>query len=190
MKIGLFGGTFNPVHLGHLLLAEGAREALSLDQVLWIPSRVPPHKAVESEAGPEDRCRMVELAVQDHPHFRLSRIELDRPGPSYTVDTVLQLRREHPDPGHEWYFLLGSEAAENLPTWRESQRLLTLVQFVAVARPGLPRGHLPEGVRLIPVQTVPLSASEIRRRVGQKRSIRYLVPEPVRRYIEEKGLYR
>lgn len=190
MRIGLFGGTFNPVHLGHLLLTEGAREILSLNHVLWIPSRIPPHKSLGSGAGPEDRCRMVELAIEGHPNFHLSRLELERPGPSYTIDTVLQLQKEYSGAEHEWYFLLGSEAAEALPTWRESQRLFTLVKFAAVPRPGLPVGRLPEQVRLIPVPTIHLSASEIRERVGQVKSIRYLVPELVRKFIEEKGLYR
>lgn len=190
MRIGLLGGTFDPVHLGHLLLAEGAREALSLDHLLWIPAHVAPHKPAGPEASPEDRCRMVELAIQGHPHFRLSRLELDRPPPSYTIETVLRLQRDFPGSGNEWYFLLGAEAAAGLPSWRESQRLFVLVQFVAVPRPGVPVSRLPEQVRPLPVQTLDISASEIRQHVREGRSIRYRVLEPVRRFIEEKGLYR
>ena len=190
MKIGLLGGTFDPVHLGHLLLAEGVREALSLDQILWIPAHAAPHRPTAPAASPEDRCRMVELAIQDHPHFRLSRLELDRPPPSYTIETVLRFQKDSPGSGHEYYFLLGAEAAAGLPFWRESQRLFALVQFVAVPRPGVPVGRLPEQVRLLPVQTLDLSASQIRQRVREGRSIRYWVPEPVRRFIEQRGLYR
>ena len=191
MRIGLLGGTFNPVHRGHLLLAEGALKHLSLDELLWIPAHLPPHKEVEGKVSPEDRARMVELAIQGQPPFRLSRIELDRPPPSYTIDTVELLRRERPQPDNAWFFLIGSDTARELGTWREIERLKTRVQFIAVPRPGSAgTGSLPEGVREIPVQTLDISSSEIRRRIREGISVRDEVPEPVFRYIEEKGLYR
>ncbi len=188
LRIGLFGGTFNPPHLGHLLLAEGAREALGLDEVLWIPAHLPPHKPVEGNVSAEERCQLVERAIEGHPHFKICRLELERPPPSYTIDTVLKLQAERP--GNEWFFLLGAEAAEQLPTWRQADRLLSLVRFAAVPRPGHPPGKLPPGVETIAVKTLDLSASEIRRRIREGRDIRDLVPDPVRRMIEEKGLYR
>lgn len=191
MRIGLLGGTFNPVHRGHLLLAEGAVKHLGLDELLWIPAHLPPHKDVEGKVSPEDRARMVELAIQGRPAFRLSRVELDRPPPSYTIDTVTLLRRERPEPDHAWFFLIGSDIARDLGTWREIEQLKTLVQFIAVPRPGsMKTGSLPAGVREIPVQTLDVSSSEIRRRVREGLPVRDEVPEPVFRYMEEKGLYR
>ena len=191
MKIGLFGGTFNPVHRGHLLLAEGAMKQLGLDEVRWIPAHLPPHKSVEGKAGPEDRARMVELAIQGQPAFRLSRVELDRPAPSYTIDTVRLLQERDPGPGTEWFFLIGSDTARELPAWREIEELMKRVRFVAVPRPGKERAAgLPAGVQEIPVQTVPVSSSDVRRLIREGRPAGESVPEPVLRYIQEKGLYR
>ena len=190
MRIGLLGGTFNPVHQGHLLLAEGALRHLNLDELLWIPAHLPPHKEVEGKISPEDRARMVELAIHGYPAFRLSRVELDRPPPSYTIDTVELLRRERPDPGHQWFFLVGSDTARELSTWRRIDRLKTLVRFAAVPRPGQEKSPLPNGVLEIPVKTLGISSSEIRRKIRDGLSVREEVPEPVWRYMEEKGLYR
>jgi nicotinate-nucleotide adenylyltransferase len=192
MRIGLLGGTFNPVHRGHLGLAEGALQHLGLDEVVWIPAHLPPHKEVEGTVSPEDRARMMELAIGGRPEFSLSRVELNRPPPSYTVDTVRQLRAERPDPRHEWFFLLGADAAGALSGWKEIDRLKGWVRFAAVPRPGSTgsAAALPEGVLLVPVETVPVSSSEIRRKIRAGEPIAGLVPEPVRRYIEEKGLYR
>ena len=190
MRIGLLGGTFNPVHIGHLLLAEGAKEALSLDHVLWIPSQFPPHKPVEGGASPEDRSRMVELAIEGNPSFTLSRIEMERPPPSYTVDTVRQLKAQATYGKAELYFLIGSDTAQELGSWKEINQLMKWIRFVAVPRPGEPDRVLPSNVTSLKVETIAVSASDIRRRVREGRSIRYLVPEPVRRYIQMKGLYR
>ena len=190
MRIGILGGTFNPVHLGHLLLAQGALEEIPLDRVLWIPARVSPHKAVEAEVSAEDRARMVELAIEGNLSFRLSRTELSRESPSYTIETIRWLRTESNDPKVEWFFLIGSDTAGELSSWRQIEELRRLVHFVAVPRPGQPTAALPDGVRSIPVKTLDVSSSEIRRRIQQKRSIRYLVPESVRSYIEERKLYR
>ena len=191
MRIGLLGGTFNPVHLGHLLLAEGAKRCLSLDLLLWIPAHLPPHKSMESRVSPEDRARMVELAIQGHPAYRLSRVELDRQPPSYTIDTVRQLQEIFPERGNEWFLLVGSENARELPHWREFTELRKKVQFVAVLRPGDPvEGHQPPGVKRLSITTANISSSNIRQRVRQGLEIRHLVPDAVRNFIEEKGLYR
>ncbi len=190
MRIGILGGTFNPVHNGHLVLAEGACRHLSLDQILWIPANAPPHKPLEGNAGPEDRCRMVELAIAGHPAFRLSRIELDRPPPSYTIETVRQLQADSPDKKITWYFLIGADMAEKLSTWKEADALRRLVQFVLVPRPGVPSAGYPPDVKQIQVETPDLSASEIRRRVREGKPIQGLVPEPVGQYIQERHLYR
>ncbi len=189
MRIGLLGGTFNPVHRGHLLLAEGALKQLELDEVWWIPARLPPHKDLPGGVSAEDRARMVELAIQGHPKFRLSRVELDRPALSYTIDTVRHLQAQRPDPNTEWFFLIGSDTARELSTWREMSELMKKVRFVAVPRPG----EIPsrtEGVLEIPVQTVDISSSEIRDRIRSGRSVEGLVPPPVEDYLQQRGLYR
>ena len=191
MRIGLLGGTFNPVHLGHLLLAEGAKRYLSLDLLLWIPAHLPPHKNMEARVSPEDRARMVELAIQGHSAYRLSRVELDRPPPSYTIDTVKQLQEQLPGRGNEWFLLVGSENARELPRWREFPELRSRVRFVAIPRPGDPvEGHLPSGAKRLLITTANISSSNIRQRVRQGLEIRHLVPEAVGRFIEEKGFYR
>ena len=191
MRIGLLGGTFNPVHNGHLLLAEGAKQVLKLDQVLWIPARQAPHKAeVKGFASPRDRAIMVELAIRDHPDFKLSRIELERPPPSYTIDTIRQLQAQVKGRSVHWYFLIGSDTARELPSWREFGQLVKKLKFMAIPRPGHTSGVLPEGVREIPVKTVDISSSEIRQRIREGQSIRSFVPEAVCRYIEERRLYR
>ena len=191
MRIGLLGGTFNPIHNGHLLLAEGACRHLHLDLLLWIPAHLPPHKNVEGHVRPEDRARMVELAIQGHPVYRFSRVELDRPPPSYTIDTVKRLQEQFPGRGNAWFFLVGSDNARELPSWRESEQLRKKVQFVAIPRPGDPvEGHLPPGVTRLPITTVNISSSQIRQRVRQEMEIRHLVPDAVARTIREKDLYR
>lgn len=184
------GGTFNPVHIGHLLLAEGAREAVPLDQVLWVPALIPPHKRVDAGISGRDRAHLVELAISDHPSFRISRVELERPAPSYTIDTVEKLQSESQGQNHQWFFLIGSDIAGELAHWKQIDRLLALVEFVVISRPGHSMPRLLPCVRQIQVQTVEVSASEIRKKIREGRSIRTLVPESVRRYIEEKGLYR
>ncbi len=195
-RLGVMGGSFNPIHLGHLMAAEFAREAFRLDAVLFVPNRYSPFKAPEAVAPAEDRYLMVALAVHDHPAFRASRIEVDRPGPSYTVETLRRLSEEYPSA--ELYFITGLDAILELPRWKDPQEILRLAQIVAVSRPG----HTPDEaewaldadwkkrIRILEVPTLSVSATEIRARIAAGRSIRYLVPEPVRAYLEETGLYR
>jgi len=191
VRIGLLGGTFNPVHRGHLEMALGAQRHLRLHRVLWIPAHVPPHKRMEGNATAEDRARMVQLALQGHPRFELSRVDLDRPPPSYTVDTVRLLRKQYPERDNKWFFLVGSDTARELPSWREISKLRKRVQFAAVSRPGDPLAATPlPGVTRLSFTTAPVSSSLIRQRVRQGLPVRPMVPEGVARYIEERGLYR
>ncbi len=188
LSIGIFGGTFNPVHKGHLLLAEGALKRLRLDRLIWVPARIPPHKRLERGASTMDRYRMVKLATRGNRAFHVSRLEIDRPGPSYSIDTVKQLQRIYRKEAI-WYLLVGADSAAALSRWRQIDRLKKLVRFAAVPRPG--SGRRAAGwVKQLPVRTRDISASDIRRRLREGRTIRSLVPESVRAYILRKGLYR
>ncbi|MFW6161465.1 MAG: nicotinate-nucleotide adenylyltransferase [Planctomycetota bacterium] len=199
-KVGLFGGSFDPIHVGHLVVAEQARERLGLDRVIFVPGRRPPHKLDKRLAPGEDRLAMVGLAIAGHPAFEASEVELGREGPSYSIITVEQLQAAHPD----WaiYFLIGADTLPELPTWYHIAELAGLCQFAVFARPGESlddteplRGVLTEeqiaGIEdhCFHTPLIGISSTEVRRRVGEGGSIRYLVPDPVRRYIEEHGLY-
>lgn len=200
-KVGLFGGSFDPIHFGHLVVAEQARERLGLERVIFIPGRRPPHKLDKRLAPGEDRLAMVGLAIAGHPAFEASDIELGRDGPSYSLITVEQLQAAHH--GWEVYFLIGGDTLPELPTWYHVAELADLCQFAVFARPGERlgdveplRGVLAEeqiaGIQAHCFETplIGISSTALRRRVGEGRSIRYLVPEAVRRYIEDHGLYR
>ena len=194
--IGVMGGTFDPIHIGHLAIGEEAREALSLDVVLFVPAGQPPHKPAGSVTDVEHRLAMVELAIGGNPAFELSRIEVDRSGPSYTVDTVEALARG----GDDLVLILSAETFAELPTWHEPDRLFDAARMAVVPREGYPaadpawlaqafpgretRVAYLEGPRL------GLSSTAIRDRVAAGRSIRYLVPAIVEAYIARHGLYR
>jgi nicotinate-nucleotide adenylyltransferase len=194
---GLLGGTFDPVHCGHLAIAEQTREALGLEGVIFMPAARPPHKPHGASAPAEDRAAMVSLAIADNATFTLSRLELERPGPSYAVDTLEMLRADSP---REYVFILSSEAFAGLDTWRDPGRLLELCRVAVVPRPGYPTLDVSSVTQRFPGREDRVlfmdgprlghSASDIRRRVREGRSIRYLVPAPVAQYIAERGLYR
>jgi nicotinate-nucleotide adenylyltransferase len=196
---GVFGGTFDPIHYAHLAVAEAARDVLDLRRVLFIPASQPPHKPDRSIAGAEDRFAMVRLAIADNPGFEISRIELDRGGPSYTVETLASLRAADAD--ERLALILSAESFAELPTWHEPERILELAEVVIVA----PRFGYDEVdgsflARNFPTSTaeavfldgprVRLSASEIRERAAAGRSVRYLVPDAVAAYIGDHGLYQ
>jgi nicotinate-nucleotide adenylyltransferase len=194
--IGVMGGTFDPIHVGHLAIGEEAREALALDTVLFVPAGQPPHKPAGSVTSVEHRLAMVELAIADNPAFELSRIEIERPGPSYTVDSVEALVRDADD----LVLILSAETFSELPSWHEPERLFEAARMAVVPREGYPapdpawlaaafpgredRVTYLEGPRL------GLSSTAIRARVAAGRSIRYLVPDMVGAYIADKQLYR
>ncbi len=187
------GGTFDPIHVGHLRAAENAREALGLDEVRFLPAQVPPHRAAPISSA-RDRFAMVALATALHPRFVADDLELRREGPSYTVDTIARLRDERP--GDDVVLIVGSDTYPELSSWKEHDRLLRLCTVAVVSRPddGRPDRQSAEppaaGVRRVPGPGLAVSATDIRRRVKEGLSIRYLVPETVADYIAKRGLYR
>jgi len=211
-RVAVFGGSFNPVHYGHLLLADEVLEALALDQVLFVPAASPPHKDPSRLAAAADRCEMVRLAVAEHPRFVVSDVELRRPGPSYTVDTLQALAGR----GDDLYLVVGSEMFLDLLAWRQPARLARLARLVVVPREGTAfdptgavaqkvlreigveggfveaaRGEEPEqGVIVAHATSLPISASDLRRRVREGRSLAFRVPPAVAAYIRTHGLYR
>jgi nicotinate-nucleotide adenylyltransferase len=196
-RLGVFGGTFDPIHLGHLVIAEEARVTLGLDLVLFIPARVSPFKLGQATACAADRLRMVELAIADNPSFQASRLEIEREGPSFTVDTLRQLRTAY-GPQVELFLLLGADSLAAIAGWHQAQELVKLAWIAVYARPGV--ALVPDALeRQVPglaavTQTLDgvkldISATEIRSRVRLQRSIRYLVPSAVETYIHQHGLY-
>ena len=183
----LFGGSFDPVHLGHLVVAETAAEALGA-RVRLMPAREQPFKRAAHGATPAQRAEMLALAVAGNPRLSVEPIELDLPAPSYTVRTLRAL--EAREPGNRFTLLLGADAARDLPAWFEVEALPALADVVVFARPGALVPELPVIRRVIEVPAVEISATQLRRRVADGRSIRYLVPDAVREYITAHGLYR
>lgn len=199
MDIGVFGGTFDPVHFGHLTVAEEVRCRLGIDRLLFVPAGQPWLKADRPITPAEHRVEMLSLAIADNPRFTISTIEVDRPGPSYTIDTIADLRRYLVDEV-KIYFLLGSDALAELPQWKEPSRLVQLCQLVAFNRPGVPpvsiellESAIPgisQHISYIEVSPIDISATQIRNAVAQGASLRQLVPQDVERYIQERKLYR
>ncbi|MBI2825271.1 MAG: nicotinate-nucleotide adenylyltransferase [Planctomycetia bacterium] len=201
MRLGLLGGSFDPVHFGHLLLAECCREQRRLDEVWFLPAAVPPHKQGRELTPAGERIEMLELAIGGHEAFTVSRLEIDRGGVSYTVDTLAELRRD--DPARELFFLLGADSLADLPRWKDPQRICELAMPVVVNRAGAAEADfsvlasLVSAERLAEIRRhqvempqIGLSASDIRRRVAAGQSIRYRTPRAVEKYIETHKLYR
>ena len=199
-KIGIFGGTFNPIHFGHLIVAESVRESFGLDRVLFAPSGIPPHKSYDEVTGAEHRYAMVECAVRSNPYFEASRVEIDRTGFTYTVDTLNSLRTLY-DNAAELYFLIGADVINELITWRNYREVFDLCSFIAVKRPGCDVRSAESGIEqlkerynasisMIEAPLVDISSTSIREFVREHRSIKYLVPECVEEYIVKNGLYK
>lgn len=189
-RIGIFGGTFDPVHSAHLEVAEAVRDALELDRMLLVVANQPWQKEGERPLTPaEDRFAMVAAAVEDRPALEASRVELDRGGPSYTIDTVRQLHRAHP--GAELFLVVGSDVVPTLPTWHDEEALRGAVTLAVVGRPGAPAAPPPAGWRAVPTPTSPsdLSSTELRRRLEAGEPVDGAVPEAVIRCIRQRGLY-
>lgn len=198
-RIGIMGGTFDPLHYGHLVAAEMARHEFALEKVIFIPTGNPPHKVGRRVTSSGDRYEMVKRAVQDNSFFEVSDLEIQRKGYSYTVDTLKDMHKLYPQ--HELYFITGADAFREIFTWREVQSVLSLSHFIGASRPGFdPHEFLEELKRNYPeflphmhlfdVPALAISSTDIRSRVKEGKPIRYLLPESVRLYIEEADLYR
>ncbi len=196
-KIGIMGGTFDPIHYGHLLAADEAHTAFGLSEVIFIPSGRPPHKADKRVTSPEDRYLMTELATVSCPYFRVSRVEIDRQGNSYTIDTLRTLRSMHEYADAQFYFITGLDAVLDIVSWKNPEEIMAMCKFVAVSRYGYSHKkmeELPPELRnkIIPLE-IPLlaiSSTELRERVRRSRSIRFMVPPAVEQFIMKKFLYR
>ncbi|MCO1600896.1 nicotinate-nucleotide adenylyltransferase [Desulfosporosinus nitroreducens] len=197
-RLGIMGGTFDPIHYGHLVAAEMARAEFKLSKVLFIPTGTPPHKDRKDISAAEMRYEMVKLAIQDNSAFDISRVEIEREGPSYTVETLRVLRRDWPE--HELYFITGSDALLEIFSWREAEEIFRLIQYIGAARPGFDASDFflkvqhehPETqgkIHYLEVPALAISSTDIRARVRRREPIRYLLPETVRLYLEQHRLY-
>ena len=203
MRYGILGGTFDPIHLGHLLLAEEGREILALDKVLFVPAGEPWLKAGQPLTAAIHRLRMVELATADNPHFEVLRWEVERPGPSYTVDTLERLRREW-GAAVELHFILGLDSLADFPRWKAPERILQLANLAVVPRPGYRESdgdsifdgikslypEYADRITRLAVASVAISATDLRRRAAIGQSLRYRTPAAVGEYIGKWGLYK
>lgn len=198
-RLGIMGGTFDPIHYGHLVAAEMACNEFALERVIFIPTGTPPHKTDRKIASSEFRYKMVSLAIDDNELFEISRIEIERTGLTYTVDTLRLMHEQYPD--YELYFITGADAFREIFTWRNVEEILELTQFIGASRPGfdacvflnqLQRKHpeFYEKMHTLEVPALAISSTDIRSRVKKGQSIRYLLPEPVRLFIKSKGLYQ
>lgn len=197
-RLGIYGGTFDPPHLGHLVLAETAADSLDLSRVLFVPAADPPHKSSRVvRASAVHRLHMVERAIADNPRFALSRVDMDRPGPHYTVDMLTRLRAEYP--GTDLIFLIGADSLRDLPTWSRPAELIQLAALGVMPRPGITPDidalerqipGLKARVSWIDAPLLEISASGLAARIAAGKSVRYQVPDAVCAYIEEQGIYR
>lgn len=192
MRLGLYGGTFDPIHLGHLILAEACREACALDRIWFVVAGAPPHKP-GGRTDVNHRIEMVRLAIAGNPAFEVSEIETRRPGPHYSVETLETIALEQP--GDDLFFLIGADSLVDLPTWRSPERILELASLIVANRPGFepawfepPRHARP--IRSVTIPPIGIASNDIRRRRLEGRSIRYQVPRAVEAYMDAHGLYR
>ncbi|MBI3359419.1 MAG: nicotinate-nucleotide adenylyltransferase [Nitrospirae bacterium] len=188
MRIGLLGGTFNPIHNGHLQIAEKVLSQLKLDRVFFIPTGKSPHKQGQDTASECHRRNMISLALTGHPHFVLCDIEIKSADVSYTVDTISALKQKNPE--DTFFFIIGTDAFSKLSEWKEPERLLSLCHFVVVPRAGAPFSKKSEiGLTFLQIPLVRVSGSQIRARIKEKKSVNALLPQTVLSYIMKRGIY-
>ncbi len=187
-NIGLFFGSFNPIHIGHLILAEEVREKLGLSRVLFIPTYLPPHKNGAEVAPADDRLAMVRAAIEGNPNLGVDDEEIKRGGRSYTIDTLKDIRKRFTR--EELFFITGSDLLTYLEEWKDVAAIIGMVTFIVATRPGYPLEKIPSYIQTVAIRAVDVSAYEIRQRIRGNKSFRYLVPERVYEYIIDKELYR
>jgi nicotinate-nucleotide adenylyltransferase len=185
-RVGILGGTFNPPHLGHLIIANEVLYQLDLDEVRFMPAGSPPHKVIKGDTSGEQRKEMVREAIKDHPKFLLEPIELEKDGPSYTYETVKLLVEREPDT--EFHFIIGGDMIAYLPKWHKIEELSQLIQFVGVKRPGY-ETESRYNVKMVEVPQIEISSTLIRDRIASGGTVTYLIPERVSDYIREEKLY-
>ncbi len=188
MKIGILGGTFNPIHYGHLILGEQVLGQLGLDRVIYVPTFLPPHKSDKNIVCSSHRLKMIKLAVKNNKHFEVSNEEIKRRGKSYTVDTLKQIKKKYPKA--ELFFICGSDLVAEIPKWKDVDEIYKMAKFVLAKRPGFGKRLSGKSFLKINVAQVDISSSLIRGLVRQRRSIFYLTPYAVAKYIEKHKLYR
>ena len=192
-RLGIMGGVFDPIHCGHLFAAEEARVEFKLDEVIFVPCRQPAHKRGNDISDPEDRYLMTVLATSNNQFFEVSKVELNRPGPSYSIDTVKEFLKKYHH-GVKIFFITGADAFLEVDSWYKSEELIKLCQFVAATRPGYDLNKLDKKfkkiIKIIEIPALAISSTDIRRRVREEKSIKYLLPQEVEEYIYKKGLYR
>ncbi|MDI3508053.1 MAG: nicotinate-nucleotide adenylyltransferase [Clostridiales bacterium] len=198
-RIGLMGGTFDPIHYGHLVTAEEIRDKFNLEKVIFVPSGHPPHKIERHVSDQEHRYLMTFLATAPNPFFEVSRMEIDRQGPTYTIDTIKQFKAEYGDE-YEFYFITGADAIFEILTWKDAEQLLGLCEFIAATRPGFNNNDIKaqlehitsrygKEVYSVEVPSLAISSTDIRQRIREGRPIKYLLPESVEYYIKKCNLY-
>ncbi len=198
-KIGIMGGTFNPIHFAHLILAESAYEQLSLDKILFMPSKTPPHKLHENIVNDKHRIRMIQLAIRGNPHFELSCMELEREGITYTAETLEELTKNYPM--DEYYFIMGADSLFQIEDWRRHDRIFQLSRIVAAVREHVTEQEMEDQINhltnqyearihLLYTPNMDVSSKMLRQNIKNGKSIRYYVPDPVFQYIMEHQLYQ
>lgn len=198
-RLGVYGGTFDPIHMGHLIVAEMARQECCLDKVLFIPAKIPPHKN-DNHISPADyRFEMTGLAIRENPYFDISDLELKRQGISYTVDSIIALSQEQSDESKIW-LIVGGDSFLEIDRWKDAETIMTMCNFAVYLRPNFPtetlmikaervRKRFDSNVQFVEAPMIGISSTDIRNRVSRGKSIRYMVPDAVEKYIREKGLY-
>ncbi|MEJ3749659.1 nicotinate-nucleotide adenylyltransferase [Actinomycetes bacterium KLBMP 9797] len=191
-RIGIMGGTFDPIHHGHLVAASEVADRFGLDEVVFVPTGEPWQKGGVTVSAREDRYLMTVIATSSNPRFQVSRVDIDRPGPTYTVDTLRDLRAEY-GPKAQLFFITGADALEKLLSWKDTEQMFEMAHFIGVTRPGFPlsNAHLPaDVVTLVQVPAMAISSTDCRSRVADGKPIWYLVPDGVVQYIAKRRLYR